>query len=162
MAEVFHVIHSAGVSESLRRRRCASWTRRRPSEARVPGSKRGGDVCQGPVQERLHPSGPADCAAIVFLFLGRVRIPSKPLKVNQPKTNAPFFPMATGQSCRTRKARDLLVILLVYSCEPHIHQPQIHKGPGYSKPWKFHAKSGDYQFFEGLSEKTRSFQTLGF
>ena len=34
--------------------------------------------------------------------------------------------------------------------------------PGSSKSWKFHVKSGDYQFFEGLSEKTRSFQTPGF
>ena len=34
--------------------------------------------------------------------------------------------------------------------------------PGSSKSWKFHVKSGDYQFFEGLSEKTQSFQTPGF
>ena len=34
--------------------------------------------------------------------------------------------------------------------------------PGSSKSWKFHVKSGDYQFFEGLSEKTLSFQTPGF
>ena len=34
--------------------------------------------------------------------------------------------------------------------------------PGSSKSWKFHVKSGDYQFCEGLSEKTQSFQTPGF
>ena len=35
--------------------------------------------------------------------------------------------------------------------------------PGSSKSWKFHVKSGDYQFFEGLSEKKhRVFKLLVF
>ena len=34
--------------------------------------------------------------------------------------------------------------------------------PGSSNSWKFHVTSGDYLFFEGLSEKTPSFQSPGF